>query len=110
MVSCDRTFLLSQPKYERDIITTRRRRPTNDLDRSCLFGQRLPDSGLGRRRTPVNGRRGLEAMDIFAFRQSLVADYAGYTRGFVHVREPRLRDFVDRQLDEGVLWPEPLIQ
>src|SRR5262249_3008349 len=39
-----------------------------------------------------------------------VDDYAGYTRGFIHVREPKLRDFVNRQLDEGVLWPEPLIQ
>jgi ATP-dependent helicase YprA (DUF1998 family) len=49
-------------------------------------------------------------MDIFDFRRRLVDDYAGYTRGFIHVREERLRDFVDRQLEEGVLWPEPLIQ
>src|SRR6516165_5700312 len=49
-------------------------------------------------------------MNIFDFRRRLVDDYAGYTRGFVHVREPRLRAFIDRQLDEGVLWPEPLIQ
>ncbi len=49
-------------------------------------------------------------MNIFDFRRRLVDDYAGYTRGFIHVREPRLRDFVNRQLEEGVLWPEPLIQ
>jgi ATP-dependent helicase YprA (DUF1998 family) len=49
-------------------------------------------------------------MNIFDFRRRLVDDYAGYTRGFIHVREPRLREFIDRQLDEGVLWPEPLIQ
>lgn len=49
-------------------------------------------------------------MNIFDFRHRLVADYAAYTRGFIHVREPRLRAFIDGQLDAGVLWPEPLIQ
>lgn len=49
-------------------------------------------------------------MKIFDFRRRLVDDYAGYTRGFIQVREPRLREFINRQLDEGVLWPEPLIQ
>jgi ATP-dependent helicase YprA (DUF1998 family)/very-short-patch-repair endonuclease len=49
-------------------------------------------------------------MNIFDFRRRLIDDYADYTRGFIHIRDPRLRDFVNRQLDEGVLWPEPLIQ
>ena len=49
-------------------------------------------------------------MNIFDFRRRLVDDYAGYTRAFIRVREPKLSEFVDRQLDEGVLWPEPLIQ
>jgi ATP-dependent helicase YprA (DUF1998 family)/very-short-patch-repair endonuclease len=49
-------------------------------------------------------------MNIFDFRRRLVDDYAGYTRGFIHVREPKLRDFINCQLDQGVLWPEPLIQ
>src|SRR5262245_19478012 len=49
-------------------------------------------------------------MNIFDFRRRLVDDYAEYTRGFIHIREPRLHAFVNRQLDEGVLWPEPLIQ
>ena len=49
-------------------------------------------------------------MNIFDFRQQLVGDYASYIQGFIQVREPRLREFIDGQLDEGVLWPEPLIQ
>jgi hypothetical protein len=49
-------------------------------------------------------------MNIFDFRRRLVDDYGDYTRGFLQVREPRLRDFINRQLDAGVLWPEPLIQ
>jgi ATP-dependent helicase YprA (DUF1998 family)/very-short-patch-repair endonuclease len=49
-------------------------------------------------------------MDIFDFRGRLIDDYAGYTRSFLAVREPRLRGFVEDQLAAGVLWPEPLIQ
>ncbi len=49
-------------------------------------------------------------MDIFDFRQKLIDDYAAYTRGFITVRETKLSDFVQEQLREGVLWPEPLIQ
>jgi hypothetical protein len=40
-------------------------------------------------------------LNIFSFRRQLVDDHAGYTRGFIHIREPRLREFVDRQLDDG---------
>ena len=40
-------------------------------------------------------------MNIFDFRRRLIDDYAGYTRSFIHVRDPRPRQFVDRQLDGG---------
>jgi very-short-patch-repair endonuclease len=49
-------------------------------------------------------------MDIFDFRQQLIGSYSAYTRSFLAVREPRLREFVREQLDAGVLWPVPLIQ
>jgi len=49
-------------------------------------------------------------MDIFDFRRKLIDDYAAYTRSFITVREPNLRQFVQEQLEAGVLWPEPLIQ
>ena len=49
-------------------------------------------------------------MDIFDFRRKLIDDYAAYTRSFITVREPNLRQFVEEQLEAGVLWPEPLIQ
>jgi len=49
-------------------------------------------------------------MDIFDFRRKLIDDYAAYTRSFITIREPNLRQFVQEQLEAGVLWPEPLIQ
>ena len=49
-------------------------------------------------------------MDVFALRDKLVADYEDFTRSFINVRDDRIREVVDRELAEGLLWPEPLIQ
>ena len=44
-------------------------------------------------------------MDAFEVRRQLVADYAEYIRGFIHIR-----DHVEGGLASGLLWPDPLIQ
>ncbi len=49
-------------------------------------------------------------MDIFAFRDRLIADYSSYISSFINIRDERIRDVVDQSLGEGALWPEPLIQ
>lgn len=49
-------------------------------------------------------------MDIFHYRDRLVADYRSYVSSFVTVREPRIRDLVEQTFREGHLWPDPLIQ
>ena len=50
-------------------------------------------------------------MNVFDFRHRLVDDYADYTRSFIHIREPRLRQASSTSSStQGVLWPEPLIQ
>ena len=49
-------------------------------------------------------------MDVFALRDRLVADYEEFTRSFINVRDPRIDEVVDRELGEGLLWPESLIQ
>ncbi|MBI4786934.1 MAG: DEAD/DEAH box helicase [Chloroflexi bacterium] len=49
-------------------------------------------------------------MDIFDFRNHLVHDYQAYIRSFIHIRDPRIKEYVDASLDAGILWPEPLIQ
>jgi len=49
-------------------------------------------------------------MDVFDLRNRLVEDYARYTRSFIKIADPRIRDKVDGALDEGALWPEPLLQ
>jgi len=49
-------------------------------------------------------------MDFLAIRQRIVDDYANYVQSFVSIRDERIRDHVQRELEQGLLWPEPLLQ
>src|SRR5262245_16526183 len=49
-------------------------------------------------------------MDVFELRNRLVEDYARYTRSFIKINDERIREKVDRALNDGALWPEPLLQ
>jgi len=46
-------------------------------------------------------------VNIFDLRDSTIADYREFIRGFVNIRDTAIRQEVDRSLDEGRLWPEP---
>ena len=49
-------------------------------------------------------------MDVFHLRQELTADYKAYTESFIKILDPRIRDYVEKELDSGALWPDPLLQ
>jgi ATP-dependent helicase YprA (DUF1998 family) len=49
-------------------------------------------------------------MDVFALRDSLIHDYSAYISGFINIRDDRIRSHVEKELSEGLLWPQPLIQ
>ncbi len=49
-------------------------------------------------------------MDVFALRDRLVDEYQQYVSGFITIKEPRTRRFVDDVFAAGHLWPEPLVQ
>src|SRR5438132_8602798 len=49
-------------------------------------------------------------MNIFDFLDLLIGDYASYIKSFIQIRDPQINGFVRQKLQEGVLWPEPLIQ
>jgi len=48
-------------------------------------------------------------MNVFEFRDSLVADYAAYVTSFISISDPRVRAEVEQELEAGLLWPEPSI-
>ena len=49
-------------------------------------------------------------MDVFTLRESLVKDYQEYTSSFIKIGDPRIEAFVTGRLNDGELWPEPLLQ
>ena len=49
-------------------------------------------------------------MDVFRLREAVVGEYRNYVESFVHVLDPRIRDFVRQQLDAGELWPDAVLQ
>ncbi|MBN2373294.1 DEAD/DEAH box helicase, partial [bacterium] len=49
-------------------------------------------------------------MDIFNLRDNLVNDYREYIQSFIQIQDKRIREYVEKNLEEGFLWPDPLIQ
>jgi hypothetical protein len=49
-------------------------------------------------------------MDVFRLRDEMIRDYEEYARSFVDIRDDRIRETVDAEIERGLLWPEPLVQ
>jgi len=49
-------------------------------------------------------------MDVFKLRNDLVEYYSEYIKSFINIQDERIYKFVKKEFDEGLLWPEPLIQ
>lgn len=49
-------------------------------------------------------------MNVFQLRERLVQEYGEFTRSFLTIADPRIGDFVKKELDEGLLWPEAMVQ
>lgn len=49
-------------------------------------------------------------MNVFETRAKIVADYASYIRSFINISDPAILQAVNDALDEGKLWPDPLLQ
>lgn len=48
--------------------------------------------------------------DVFALRDRVVREYRDYVESFVRVLDPRIDEFVRRQLAAGELWPDAVLQ
>lgn len=49
-------------------------------------------------------------MNVFEFRQTLVNEYAEFTRSFTRIKADDIRAFVDGEYASQKYWPEPLVQ
>ena len=48
-------------------------------------------------------------MDIFEVHRRIMDDYANYIRSFVSISDDVMRQRVEKHLEDGHLWPEPLL-
>jgi ATP-dependent helicase YprA (DUF1998 family) len=49
-------------------------------------------------------------MNVFELRKRLIDDYRAYVKSFISIADQRIRDHVDRELDENeILWPQARI-
>ena len=49
-------------------------------------------------------------MDVFKLRGQVIDDYSTFIKGFIKIRNPEIKSLVDQELENGLLWPDPLIQ
>lgn len=48
-------------------------------------------------------------MDIFQLRDNLINDYEKYFSSFIEIKDQGIKEKVQSSLNEGFLWPDPLI-
>ena len=49
-------------------------------------------------------------MDVFALREKVVSDYRHYIESFVRINDEDIAEFVEKKFNEGVLWPDAILQ
>ncbi|ALP53653.1 hypothetical protein Tel_11195 [Candidatus Tenderia electrophaga] len=49
-------------------------------------------------------------MDVFKYRDRIVADYRSFTTSFTKIKADDIREFVTNRYDSGHYWPAPLVQ
>ena len=48
--------------------------------------------------------------DVFQFRDKLIKEYERFSRSFVQIAAPDIRNKVEEEYANGRYWPEPLVQ
>ena len=46
-------------------------------------------------------------MDAFGVLDEVLADYQSFVNGFLNIQDDRVRQKVEREIEDGLLWPEP---
>ncbi|MDD4109241.1 MAG: DEAD/DEAH box helicase, partial [Prolixibacteraceae bacterium] len=49
-------------------------------------------------------------MDILNFHKKLIDNYKTYIQSFLNIKDPTILEFVDSEIGNKKLWPEPLVQ
>lgn len=49
-------------------------------------------------------------MNILQFHKNLICNYRSYIQSFLNIKDPRIVEFVEKEITNNKLWPEPLVQ
>ena len=49
-------------------------------------------------------------MNVFELKETLIADYSSFVKGFITIKDEAIKRIVSDELSAGLLWPEPLLQ
>ena len=49
-------------------------------------------------------------MNVFGIRDNLISDYASFVTSYINVHDRQIKERVECDLTEGVLWPDLLVQ
>ncbi|MBE0653971.1 MAG: hypothetical protein IH594_09245, partial [Bacteroidales bacterium] len=49
-------------------------------------------------------------MNILKFHNKLIDNYRNYITSFLNIKDPGINQFVDTEIQNKKLWPDPLIQ
>lgn len=49
-------------------------------------------------------------MEVFELRDTLIGDYSSYVSSFIKIQNNRINTYVEQSIQDGLLWPVPLIQ
>lgn len=49
-------------------------------------------------------------MNILKFHRSLIENYKTYIQSFVNIKDRKIAQFIEKEISEMKLWPEPLVQ
>lgn len=49
-------------------------------------------------------------MNILNFHKSLISQYKSYIQSFFNIKDPKILNYVESEIQNNKLWPEPLIQ
>jgi ATP-dependent helicase YprA (DUF1998 family) len=52
----------------------------------------------------------VEMLDVFQLRNQVIGDYRKYIESFLKIKDKKVKDFVQHELDKGQLWKDPLVQ
>jgi superfamily II DNA/RNA helicase len=51
-----------------------------------------------------------ESIDIFNIHQKIVDDYEHFVSSFINIKDEKIKEVVETEINKGKFWPEPLIQ